>query len=50
MTLSQTYRTAVIAIAGFLLTAVFHTGAVAQANSPQGFKPRDCMWSPCRTH
>src|SRR6202045_4479673 len=36
MTVSQTYRTALIAIAGFLLTAVFHTGAVAQANSPQG--------------
>ena len=38
MTLSQTYRTALIAIAGFLLTAVFHTGAVAQANSPQGVR------------
>ena len=36
MTLSQTFRTALMAIAGFLLTAVFHTGAVAQANSPQG--------------
>jgi pimeloyl-ACP methyl ester carboxylesterase len=38
MTLSQTYRTALIAIAGFLLTAVFHTRAVAQANSPQGVR------------
>src|SRR5437764_13227954 len=38
MTRSQIYRTALIAIAGFLLTAVFHTGAVAQANSPQGVK------------
>ena len=38
MTLSQTYRTALIAIAGFLLTAVFHTGTVAQANSPQGVR------------
>jgi hypothetical protein len=34
MTLSQIYRTALIAIAGFLLTAVLHAGAVAQANSP----------------
>jgi pimeloyl-ACP methyl ester carboxylesterase len=38
MTLSQIYRTALIAFAGFLLTAVFHTGAVAQANSPQGVR------------
>ena len=38
MKLSQTYRTALIAIAGFLLTAVFHTGAVAQAHSPQGIR------------
>ena len=36
MTLSQTYRTTLIAIAGFLLTAVFHTSAVAQVNSPRG--------------
>jgi pimeloyl-ACP methyl ester carboxylesterase len=36
MTLWQTYRTAFIAV--FLLTAVFHTGATAQANSPQGGK------------
>jgi pimeloyl-ACP methyl ester carboxylesterase len=35
MTLSQVYRTALTAIAGFLLTTVFHTGAAAQANSPQ---------------
>jgi pimeloyl-ACP methyl ester carboxylesterase len=32
---SQTYRPALLAIAGFLLIAVFHTAAVAQANSPQ---------------
>src|ERR1700693_3343286 len=38
MTLSQTYRTALIAITGFLVTAVFQTGAVAQANSPQGVR------------
>src|SRR6202166_1286042 len=38
MTLSQTYRSALIAIVGFLLTAVFHTGAVAQANAPQGVR------------
>jgi len=38
MTLSQTYRIALIAIAGFLLTASFHTGAVAQASSPQGVR------------
>jgi pimeloyl-ACP methyl ester carboxylesterase len=38
MTLSQTYRTALIAIAGFLLTALFHMKAVAQANSPQGVR------------
>jgi pimeloyl-ACP methyl ester carboxylesterase len=38
MTLSQTYRSALIAIAGILLIAVFHTGAVAQANSPQGVR------------
>jgi pimeloyl-ACP methyl ester carboxylesterase len=34
MTLSQTYRSALMA--GFLLTAVFPTGAAAQSNSPQG--------------
>jgi pimeloyl-ACP methyl ester carboxylesterase len=38
MTLSQIYRTALIAFAGFLLTAVFHTGPVAQANSLQGVR------------
>src|SRR6266849_965234 len=38
MTFSQTYRIALIAIAGFLLTAVFHTGPVAQENSPQGVR------------
>jgi pimeloyl-ACP methyl ester carboxylesterase len=36
MTQLQACRTAVIAI--FLLTAVFHTGAVAQAKSPQGVR------------
>lgn len=36
MTLSQTCRTALIAV--FLLMAVFHTGAAAQANSPQGVR------------
>jgi pimeloyl-ACP methyl ester carboxylesterase len=38
MTFSQTYRTALIAIAGSLLTAVFHTEAVAQANSARGVR------------
>ena len=38
MTFSQTYRTVLIAIAGPLLTAMFHTEAVAQANSPQGVR------------
>ena len=38
MTSSQTYRIALIAIAGFLLTATFHTRVVAQANSPQGVR------------
>jgi pimeloyl-ACP methyl ester carboxylesterase len=38
MTLSQTYRTVLIAIAGSLLTAVFHTEAVAQTKSPQGVR------------
>src|ERR1700737_4688856 len=38
MKLSQTYRTALIAIAGFLLTTVFHAEAVAQANSLQGVR------------
>ena len=38
MTLSQTYRTALIAIAGSLLTAMFQMEAVAQTNSPQGVR------------
>src|SRR6184192_1059439 len=38
MKVLQTYRTALIAIAGFLVTAVFHTGAVAQTKSPQGVR------------
>src|SRR6266481_522563 len=38
MTLSQTFRTALLAIAGFLLTVVFHMGAAAQADSPQGVR------------
>src|SRR6267142_1562834 len=38
MTQSQTYRAALMAIAGFLLTTVFHTEAVSQANSPQGVR------------
>src|SRR5882724_11844145 len=38
MKLSKTYRTALIAITGFLLTAVLQTGAAAQANSPQGVR------------
>ena len=36
MTLSQTSRRALTA--GFLLTAVFHTGTAAQVNSPQGVR------------
>src|SRR5258706_5597387 len=36
MTLSQTFRSALIT--GFLLTAVFHPGAAAQSNSPQGVR------------
>jgi pimeloyl-ACP methyl ester carboxylesterase len=35
MKLSQIYRTALIAMAGILLTAVLHTGSVARANSAQ---------------
>ena len=35
---SKTFRTVLIAIAGFLLTAACHTRAVAQANSPQGVR------------
>ena len=35
MTLSQAYRTVLIAFAGFLLAAMLHTRAVAQAKDPQ---------------
>jgi pimeloyl-ACP methyl ester carboxylesterase len=38
MKLSQAYRPALIAIAGFLLTPMFYGGAVAQANSAQGVR------------
>src|SRR6478735_2516785 len=38
MKLSQAYRTVLIAIGSFVLTAVFHAGAVAQASSPQGVR------------
>ena len=38
MKLSQVYRSVLIAIAGFLLTALFHTGPVAQSKSPQGVR------------
>ena len=38
MKVSQTYRIALIAIAGFLLAATFHTGSAAQVNSPQGVR------------
>ncbi len=38
MTLSQTYRTALTAIAGFLVTTVFQAEAVAQANSARGVR------------
>src|SRR6266702_3657305 len=38
MALSQTYRTALIAIAGFLLIAVIRTEAIAHTNPPQGVK------------
>jgi pimeloyl-ACP methyl ester carboxylesterase len=38
MKLSQTYRVALIAFAGFLLTAMFHTGGVAQTKSHQGVR------------
>src|SRR2546422_6140024 len=46
MTLSQTSRSALIA--GFLLTAVFHMGAAAQPNSPQGVRNVvivHCAWA-----
>src|SRR6266481_3226224 len=35
---SQAYRTALIAIAGFLLTPMFYSGSVAQTKSPQGVR------------
>jgi hypothetical protein len=38
MKVLHTYRIALIAIAGFLLTAVFDTGPAAQVNSPQGVR------------
>src|SRR6266403_1565791 len=38
MKLSQVYRTALIAIAGFLLTPMFYSGSVAQTKSPQGVR------------
>src|SRR5260370_3199530 len=38
MKVSQTYRIALIAIAGFLLAAMFHAGRAAQANPPQGVR------------
>ncbi|HVH70057.1 MAG TPA: alpha/beta hydrolase [Candidatus Dormibacteraeota bacterium] len=38
MKVVQTYRIALIVIAGFLLAALFHTGQAAQVNSPQGVR------------
>jgi len=38
MKLLQTHRIALIALAGFSLTAMFHTGAVAQRKSSQGIR------------
>src|SRR3989440_8428349 len=38
MKLSQAYRTALTAIAGFLLTPMFYSGSVAQTKSPQGVR------------
>jgi pimeloyl-ACP methyl ester carboxylesterase len=38
MKVSQAYRTALIAIAGFLLTSTFYRGTVAQTKSPQGVR------------
>jgi len=38
MKVSQTYRIGLIAIAGFLPAATFHTGRAAQANPPQGVR------------
>jgi len=45
MTLSQIYRTTLIAIAGFLVTAMLRTEAVAQANSTPGV--RNMLLSRC---
>src|SRR5215831_10078013 len=38
MKLLQTYRITLIALAGLLLTAMFHTGAVAQTKSSRGVR------------
>src|ERR1700724_2804244 len=38
MKVLQTYRIALIVIAGFLLAAAVHTGRAAQVNSPQGVR------------
>ena len=38
MKLSQAYRLALIAVAGFLLTAMFHRAAIAQTKAPQGVR------------
>jgi pimeloyl-ACP methyl ester carboxylesterase len=38
MKLSQAYRTALIAIAGVLLTPMFYSGSVAQTKSPRGVR------------
>jgi hypothetical protein len=38
MKVSQTYRIALIAIAGFLLATTFRTGRAAQVNPPQGVR------------
>src|SRR5258705_46551 len=38
MKLTQVYRAALIAIAGFLIAAAFHTGPAVQASFPQGVR------------
>jgi pimeloyl-ACP methyl ester carboxylesterase len=38
MKLSQAYRTALIALAGFFLAPMFYSGSVAQTKSPQGVR------------
>src|SRR6516165_11390538 len=38
MKLSQRHRISLIALAGLLLTAMFHTGSAAQTKSPQGVR------------